>query len=302
MKMTQENKLINISEPKAKAEQVFNSLDVSETTRKDYSSRIGLFLRFVGDGGLNRNSYLGFKRYLETRTDLTAATKNKYLATAKVFLRELNRLGVVPADITQNIKLFSQSKKHKRDGLSDKNILAIVVKIRTLPNTPRNTRLRALFCLLAFQGLRQIEIIRLDVGDIDLTSNVAFVRGKGSDDKELIHLAPETTKAIRDYIRFNKVGSGALFKSLGNRKSERLSSMTIKREFKEIFDEIGIEKTTHGFRHYYITTLLKSLDVRDVRKFSRHHSLEMLIVYDDELDIKHKTADVFRCFEGLNVT
>ena len=78
--------------------------------------------------------------------------------------------------------------------------------------------------------------------------------------------------------------------------------MTIKREFKVIFNEVGVEKTTHGFRHYYITTLLKSLDVRDVRKFSRHSSLEMLIVYDDEIDIKHKTADVFRCFEGLKVT
>lgn len=300
--MTQEKELISVIEPRAKAEQVFNSLDVSETTRKDYASRIGLFLRLVEKDGFNRNSYLGFKRYLEARTDFTVATKNKYLATAKVFLRELNRLGAVPADITQNIKLFSQSKKHKRDGLSDKDILAVVAKIRTLPDTPRNTRLRALFCLLAFQGLRQIEIIRLDVGDVDFTNKVAFVRGKGSDDKELVHLAPETTKAIRDYIRFNKVGSGALFKSLGNRRSERLSSMTIKREFKGIFNELGVEKTTHGFRHYYITTLLKSLDVRDVRKFSRHRSLEMLIVYDDEVDIKHKADDVFKCFEGLKVT
>jgi len=285
----------------AKAKQVFDSLDVSETTRKDYRARIGLFLNYVQKGEFNRNSYLDFKRYLAGRTDFTAATKNKYLAVAKVFLRELNRTGIIPADITQNIKLFSQNKKHKREGLNDKEILAIVEKIRVLPNTQRNTRLRALFCLLAFQGLRQIEIIRLDVGDVDIINKIAFIRGKGSDDKELVYLAPETVKTIRDYIRFNKVGSGALFKSLGNRKSERLSSMTIKREFKGLFNEIGIEKTTHGFRHFYITTLLKSLDVRDVRKFSRHSSLEMLIIYDDEVDVKNKTADVFRCFEGLNV-
>lgn len=299
--MAQKKELISINEPKEKAKQVFNSLDVSETTRKDYCARIGMFLIQVQKGGFNRNSYLDFKRYLADRTDFTAATKNKYLATAKVFLRELNRTGAIPADITQNIKLFSQNKKHKREGLNDKEILAVVEKIRTLPNTPKNTRLRALFCLLAFQGLRQIEIIRLDVGDVGITNNIAFIRGKGSDDKELIYLTPETARALKEYVRINKVGSGALFKSLGNRKSERLSSMTIKREFKGLFDEIGIEKTTHGFRHFYITTLLKSLDVRDVRKFSRHRSLEMLIVYDDEIDIKNKTADVFRCFEGLKV-
>src|SRR3989338_8715747 len=144
MEMTQEKKLINVSEPKAKAEQVFNSLDVSETTRKDYSSRIGLFLRLVEKDGFNRNTYLGFKRYLETRTDFTVATKNKYLATAKVFLKELNRLGVVPADITQNIKLFSQSKKHKREGLNEDEIALLSEKIRQMPSTARNVRLRAI--------------------------------------------------------------------------------------------------------------------------------------------------------------
>jgi len=293
--------VIPFEEAKKKAIQLFQLLDVSETTRKDYASRIGLFISHVGQEGFNRNSYLNFKRYLETRADYTVATKNKYLATAKVFLKELNRLGTLPADITQNIKLFNQNKKHKREGLNEKEILALVDKIREMPATPKSTRLRALFCLLAFQGLRQVEITRLDVSDLNLPSMVAYVRGKGSDDKEPVYLAPETIKAIREYVRANKVGSGALFKSLGNRKSERLNSMTIKREFKKLFTSIGIDKTTHGFRHFYITTLLKSLDVRDVRKFSRHHSLEMLIVYDDEMDIRHKSVDVFKCFENLRV-
>lgn len=293
--------IISLEEAKKKAVQLFELLDVSDTTRKDYASRIGLFLSHVGQEGFSRNSYLNFKRYLEARADYTVATKNKYLATAKVFLKELNRLGTIPADITQNIKLFNQNKKHKREGLNEKEILALVDKIREMPATPKTTRLRALFCLLAFQGLRQIEITRLDVADLNLPSAVAYIRGKGSDDKEPIYLAPETIKALREYVRANKVGSGALFKSLGNRKSERLSSMTIKREFKKLFASMSIDKTTHGFRHFYITTLLKSLDVRDVRKFSRHHSLEMLIVYDDEMDIRHKTVDVFKCFEGLRV-
>lgn len=302
MEMIKDNQLIDISEQKARARVIFNSLDVSEQTRKDYSSRIEMFLSYVQRKGFHHNSYLEYKRHLEKRTDFTVATKNKYLATAKVFLKELNRTGIVPVDITQNIKLFSQNKKHKREGLNDKEIRALVERMRELLDTPKNTRLRALFCLLAFQGLRQIEIVRLDVKDIDLPNKTAFVQGKGSDDKEPIYLAPETSKALKEYIRINRVGSGALFKSLGNRKSERLSSMTIKREFKGLFDELGIGKTTHGFRHYYVTTLLKSLDVRDVRKFSRHRSLEMLIVYDDEIDIRHKMSKVFACFEGLNVT
>jgi len=150
--------------------------------------------------------------------------------------------------------------------------------------------------------LRQIEIIRLDVKDVNLADRTAFIQGKGNDDKELIHLAPETVRALREHIKLNRAGSGALFKSLGNRRREILSTMTIKREIGELFRSLDIDKTVHGFRHYYITALLSVLEVRDVRKFSRHKSLEMLIVYDDEIDIKHKTIDVFKCFDGLRVS
>lgn len=78
--------------------------------------------------------------------------------------------------------------------------------------------------------------------------------------------------------------------------------MTVKRDLRAVLEPLGIEKTTHGFRHFYITTLLNKLDIRDVRKFSRHKNLEMLIVYDGELDIKSKSIEVFDCFSGLNVT
>jgi hypothetical protein len=38
-----------------------------------------------------------------------------------------------------------------------------------------------------------------------------------------------------------------------------------------------------------------------VRKFSRHKSLEMLIVYDDETDTKEKAEAVFRCFKEVKI-
>ena len=295
------NELIAINDIKARADLIFNGLDVSENTRKDYSSRINFFIIYTQENGLDRNTYLSFKRYLESKTEYTVSTKNKYLATARVFLKELNRLGFLPVDITQNVKLFSQSKKHKREGFTEDEIMKLLEKMECLPNTPRKVRLRALFSLLAFQGLRQIEIIRLDVNDIDLVRKVIFVRGKGLDDKELIYLAPQTVNALREYMKINKVGSGALFKSMGNRKSERISTMTIKRQLGALCREIGIEKSVHGFRHFFITALLKKLDVRDVRKFSRHSSLEMLIVYDDEIDLQKKTVDVFQVFEKFNI-
>ena len=290
-----------ISEPRAYTETIFDGLDISETTRKEYSARIGLFLSYVRTRGFNQQSYLYFKRYLQGRTDYSVATKNKYLATARVFLRELTRRGKLPFDVTHSVKQFRQSKRHRREGLSDKEIHLLGVKLKYLPDTPRNSRLRALFSLLAFQGLRQIEIVRLDVEDVDLARKIAYIHGKGEDDKEPIYLAPATVKALKEYLKAHKLTDGTLFRSMGNRKTERLSTMTIKREIGELLAELGIEKTVHGFRHFYVTELLKSMDVRDVRKFSRHRSLEMLMVYDDEVSVKEKAQHVFRAMERFNV-
>ena len=70
-----------------KAWSIFKFLDISEGTRKDYQSRIGHFLNFIDGEGLNQDSFLEYKKHLKLRTDYTVATKNKYLITAKIFLK-----------------------------------------------------------------------------------------------------------------------------------------------------------------------------------------------------------------------
>lgn len=280
---------------------IFDNLDVSETTRRDYSARIGTFLSYIHENRFQKQSLFQFKRHLE-RSNYSISTKNKYLATARIFLKELVKKGMLPPDITFNVKQFRQSKRHRKDGLTDKDIQLLGVKLKYLPNTPRTSRLRAIFSLLTFQGLRQIEIVRLDVEDIDLQKKTALIQGKGEDDKEIIYLAPATIKALREYLTLNPVENGSLFRSMGNRGSERLSTMTIKREIGEILKDLGIQKTIHGFRHFYVTELLKSMDLRDVRKFSRHRSLEMIMIYDDEVSVEQKSKQVFGVLQKFDFT
>lgn len=284
------------------AKQIFNEIDTSANTRKDYQYRIGLFFEFLKDHPINVNTYLEYKRFLSERDDYKASTKMKYLATAKVFLNELHRRGIIPIDITKNIKGFRQNKKHTAEGFSQSEVDKIVEYLNNIEETERVIRLKAIFCLLTLQGLRQVEVVRLDIKDINLNQRIAFVKGKGADDKELIHLHPETIKALKKHIKVNRIGSGALFKGFSNRSKGAITTRTVKYEFEEILNELDIDKTVHGFRHYYITTLLQKFDVRDVRKFSRHKSLEMLIVYDDEIDVKHKSEEVFSCFKNINIS
>ena len=286
-------------EPKS-FEKVFDGLDISEATCKDYKQRILVFVGFMENRELTHNTFLEFKRHLADNKSLSVASKNKYLTTARIFLREIHRQGFLPVDITINIKSFQQSQKHKKAGLTNEEITKVLEYLNNQTDSLEFLRMKSLFCLLAFQGLRQIEITRLCVSDIDFVRQTAFVQGKGQDDKELIHLDPKTTKALKKYLKISEISHGNIFQSHGNRKSPQISTRTIQRIFGQIFDLLSIDKTVHGFRHYYITKLLQNFEVRDVRKFSRHRSLEMLIIYDDELDMSQKSQEVFKCFSGLN--
>lgn len=279
----------------------FDYLDANPQTRREYKYRIKLFITHIESRGFDRNSFLEFKRYLADRDDFSVATKNKYLATARIFLKELYRLGVLPVEITVNVRSFTQSTKHKREGLNRDEIKKLIAKVNTLENDRYGTRIKAMLSLLIFQGLRQIELVRLDVKDIDLATRKARIQGKGMDDKEAVHLLPESVRAIRQYVKINKIADGALFKSLGNRRKHRLNTITIQREIGDLFELCGIEKTVHGLRHYYVTALLERFDVRDARKFSRHKNLEMLIVYDDEMDLSAKLPDLESCFSDFKI-
>jgi len=283
---------------------MFDSLDVAETTRKEYQWRIQAFLAFLNGQPLTPQSYLDYKRYLRGRTDLSISTKNKYLVTGGIFLRELNRRGLLPMDITLNIHQFQQSKKHKQDGLNDQEMGDLAAWLRELEPTPAHARLKAIICLGALQGLRQIEIRRLDVTDVDLVTRVALVQGKGRDDTEPVDLNPQTVQALKDYLSVTRLRSGPLFPSRQHKVGDdRITTRTIRLLVRQAFDELGIEKTTHGLRHYFTTKLLPALggDLLKVRQYTRHSGLEMLRHYDDRAKQKEDLPRVFSAFAEVDL-
>lgn len=301
--MTMNNDLVlTINNLRLNAQRVFDFLDVTESTRIDYKYRIGLFLDFLQVNGFTHNTFLEFKRYLTGRTDLSTSTKNKYLAAARIFLKELNRQEVLPVDITQNIKTFTQEKKHKRTGLNEDEMTKLVNYLRSLDPSPQNTRIRAIISLLALQGLRQVEIVRLDVEDLDLSNMTAQIQGKGRDDKEPIDLHPESVKVLADYIKSNRKASGALFTSISNnRHNQRLTTRAIREIVTSVLKGLSIEKSTHGFRHYFTTKLIKTYkgDLLEVAQYTRHRSLEMLQVYNDSIKKQADLPRYYNAFDGV---
>lgn len=286
------------------ADDVFTTLDVSENTRSDYSYRIDLFLSVFKKQkySLAPQTFLEYKRFLQNKKEYSVSTKNKYLVAAKVFLSQYCKMYGLP-DMTTNVKSFSQSRLHKVEGLHEEEVQKIAEALSSLPSTPENLRKKAIVSLLALQGLRQVEIIRLDVSDVDFVNHTAFVQGKGRDDKEPIDLHPETEKVLKAYIKENKIGDGALFYSRSNNnKNQRLTTRSLRQIVKDLLNTLGIEKTVHGFRHYFTTKMIKTYkgDLIEVQQYTRHKTLGMLQVYNDRIKKKEDLPRYYSAFEGVS--
>lgn len=278
---------------------LFDDMDIADSTRQDYLARLPQFAGFLHRNGINRNSLLEYKKYLRSRSDLGIAAKNKYLAVARIALKELYRRGAVSVDLSLNVKSFQQSQKHRVEGLSEQEIERLCQHLRELPDSFQTVRLRALVVLLLYQGLRQIEICRLDVSDVRTSNKQLYVLGKGRDDREPIYLHPQTIKALKSYLQASKVKDGPLFTSLwGQTKGKRLTTRGLRQIIKTSLNNLGIDKTVHGFRHYYTTTLIKSYkgELLRVAKYTRHSSTDMLMVYNDQVDDKQDLSRFISSF------
>ncbi|SOD19769.1 tyrosine-type recombinase/integrase [Pedobacter xixiisoli] len=278
---------------------IFLGLDLSKPTITDYKYRIGKFVEFIKENGFERNTLLNYKRQLH-ESNFSISTKNKYFISAKIFLRELYRLDYLDKDITVNIKGFKQNQGHKKDGLTEDDILIIQEHCKALTPTSENLRLKALLAFFLFQGLRQIEVCRMDINDIDLKNKCVFITGKGRDDKEIVWLHPYTVKAIKDYINIEKINTGAVFKSKSNFcNGNRLTTKSIGAIIKALLNDLDIDGTTHGFRHFFTTKLIKNYkgELLTVSKYTRHRSIQMLEVYNDEII---RQADLPRFYNVFN--
>ena len=287
----------------------FDLLPVNETTRADYKARIGLYVDFINQHGLNRNTLLDYRRYLDSRTDYSVSTKNKYFTSAKRYTGVLHTAGLLPVDITKDIsgkdlKGFKQNKKHKKDGLQTDEVQRLSEYLQALDPTLPNYRLKAMLALFMYQGLRQIEVIRLDVTDIDLKNSKAFIHGKGRDDKEPIALHPYTAQALADYLKASGKKSGALFTSNSNNSyNQRMTTRGLRKVITGVLDNLGIDNSVHGFRHYFTTTMVKHYkgDLLTVAHYTRHKNLEMLQVYNDAINAEADLPRYYKAFEGLTI-
>ena len=284
------------------ANQILSSIDATPKTIKSYQYNIDLFLDYIQDNGFHLNSFRDFKKHLTSIVNLSASTKKiKFQAAKKILIELYSHYNFLPKDITANVKSPTVTSGHKKDGLNQDDVTKVLDYINQMESGFSQARIKAIFSLLAYQGLRQFEVINIRLEDLKLSNGIVMVTGKGKDDKEIIDLHPKTIQAIKDYINLSDQKDGFLFYPMSyahKGKDRPLTTRSVRMMFGGIFKALGIDNTVHGFRHYFVTVMCDSFkgDYNRVKLFSRHKSIQSIIFYDDR---KKKKSDLKHYFSAF---
>lgn len=152
--------------------------------------------------------------------------------------------------------------------------------------TPAGMRDRAILELLYASGLRAGELVRLDLGDVDLEEREIRVRlGKGGKDRVAL-IGDAAASAIDAYLAAGRpqlsLGAPETTALLLNRHGGRLSDRGVRRVFDRYSGMVGgrVKVTPHVLRHTFATHLLEhGADLRSVQELLGHAQLATTEVY-----------------------
>jgi len=297
---TQERNPIQAREIKDLVTAFLDSQDVRQSSRDTYGRQLRPFLEWVEreeKHNFTRRDILNYKDHLREK-ELSPFTINGYLIVVKKFFRWAASEGFCK-NVAGDIKGVRRARGFMKDPLTVEDVASLLGNIDR--STLEGKRDYALVNLLIRTGLRTIETIRADVGDIRQTSGetVLSVQGKGRDEKdEMVILTPPSLDPIRDYLaaRGPLKNTDPLFSGVSNRNTRgRLITRSLRRIIKARFRAAGITSsrlTSHSLRHTAVTlALLGGASLQEVQALARHASITTTQVYAHNIDRMGNAAE-----------
>lgn len=276
-------------------------LDVSDKTKRLYRLGMKAFEGFARENGhndldaLTEEDVLEFKRQLLGKC--SPSTVSAYLIGVRSFYRSPASEGL--KDIAANVGGAPKARGFKKDILSPEQ--AEKMLDAAWGDTELEKRNYAILNLMLRTGLRDIEVVRADVGDIDRNGirPVLHVQGKGRAEKDaFVVLTERSLGPIEDYLHVRKranVGADSdevkelnddapLFASVSNRNlGGRLTTRTVSGIAKAAMRAIGIDDarhSAHSLRHTAVTyALLGDARLEEAQQMARHADVSTTQLY-----------------------
>lgn len=265
--------------------------DVKESSRKLYTRTLSQFFVWMEKAKKNlstltRQDILAYKDYLQDEA-LSSLTIGSYITAVRKFYEWAEAEKFYP-NIAKGIKTPRRVQAFKKQHLTDNKSSELLNHFKSL-----SLRDYAIVNLILRTGLRTIEVVRADVGDITFKGERRVLRvwGKGHIEKDdFVVLSDKAYQPIKDYLATRKgvKANEPLFTSTSNNnKGERLTTRTISGLCKNGLQAIGMdgkEFTAHSLRHTTAVAILKhGGQLTDVQSVLRHSSPVTSQIYTESV-------------------
>jgi integrase/recombinase XerC/integrase/recombinase XerD len=255
--------------------------DAREDTIRSYQSNVRAWVNWCQANGINpaKASVDTIKQYRKhlVESGLKAGTIALKLTVIRRFYQAAVERGLVSVNPALHVK--APRDRSAKDA-STKYLTAgeLELLLRSIPKTGKVKDLRdmAMIRLMALEGLRDVEIMRANVSDIE--PERILVRGKGKD--AYIYPRRDTLAAIMAYLAARKQAKAddmgePLFTAVGNRAGgARISRDGIRTVVDAHLSKLGLKRqglSCHALRHTCGTLLYQETkDLALVQETLRH--------------------------------
>ncbi len=190
----------------------------------------------------------------------------------KMIKRGLKRISVQSLREVASLRVVlprSLTSTYHKDSLSEQ-------QRRRLMKLAKKHRDRAILALMAWNGLRTIEVLRLTVSDLKITQGKISVWGKGKSEKskDTIKLSSVVKREILAYLKNQKIKKGKLFPLLVRPELDQL----VNTYFKKL--RVKGKFSPHSLRHTAGQLMYeKGYPMELIQKTLRHADMRTTMIY-----------------------
>jgi integrase/recombinase XerC len=261
-------------------------------TIKAYSGDLNEFAAYVGSRTWKQIDHLAIRGFLSRLYEkgLSKTSVARALAAVRSLYRWLAQEGVVEQNAAALVSTPKLPKKLPRVPTIEEMNSVLDGKMPEVAAFPERDRL--MLELLYGCGIRNSELIGINLDDIRISSEAILIRGKGKKER-YVPFGNSVTSALSAYLpvrnemlRESKHSSPAL---LVNWRGGRLTTRSVGRIIKKIAVAKGLspEVHPHTLRHAFGTHMLEEgADLRAIQEMLGHERLSTTQRYT-QLSVKH---------------
>ena len=266
----------------------------SEDTKNSYFSNIDQFLEWcsiinMDPFKINEQHLLYYRSMLINKNYKPSSVKFKLTAIRRFYF------------VAMKYKLINENPALDIHAQRDPDAYIPIIKFLTLnqlqslissidEETEKELRTKTIVYLMALEGLRTIEVYRMNIQDINFELGMIYIKGKGHND--MIYPSEKTMRILNKYInmRFSAgdFPTPVFTSTSNNQKGHRISRTNIRVSITEALKKLGLKiqgQSCHMLRHTCGTLLYGSTkDLQVVKKVLRHRNIEMTSRYSHVQD------------------